>query len=301
MAVSRASGIDHFAHDALLLAALTSGDALEAADRARADAQVRDCAACAALLADLVAIRAATVELPAPRRRRDFRLTEADAARLRPAGWRRVLVAFGSPRARLAGPASLGLATLGIAGLLLATVPTALVAERSGAIATGAEANGAAVAAAPAATAAPAPTPPPVPAPTPAGAETAAPFGGAQVAETPGAASFKVAPLLPVATAAPSVAASAEAPPRAASPATGVAVAPDAGASSATVAGSPGDLARAEAGTPTAGALAAAQTAIPTSHGESGPPWLAMTSAVLLATGLVLGVLRLAGRRATSR
>ena len=299
MAVSRTPGIDHSAHDALLLAALASGDALEAADRARADAQVRDCASCAALLSDLVAIRAATVELPVPRRRRDFRLTEADAVRLRPAGWRRILVAFGSPRARLAGPASLGLATLGIAGLLLATVPMAPLAERSGAIATSADANGAAVAAAPAATAAPAPTPPPVPVPTPAAAETAAPFGGAQVAETPGAESLKIAPLLPGVTAAPSAAASAEAPPRAASPTTGIAVAPNASASSATVAGSPGDLARAEAGTPAA--AAAAQTALPTSPGEPGPPWLAMTSAVLLAAGLVLGGLRLAGRRATSR
>jgi hypothetical protein len=125
MAVSRTSTTDHAAHDGLVLAALASGDVLEPADRARADALVRDCPECARLLADLQAIRAAIVDLPAPHRRRDFRLTDADAARLTPSGWRRILAAFGSPRARLTGPAALGLATLGIAGILFASVSSA--------------------------------------------------------------------------------------------------------------------------------------------------------------------------------
>ncbi len=125
MAVSRTSTADHAAHDALLLAALASGDVLEPADHTRADDLVRDCPECALLLADMTAIRAATADLPAPPRRRDFRLTDADAARLRPSGWRRILAGFGSPQARLTGPAALGLATLGVAGLLFATIPSA--------------------------------------------------------------------------------------------------------------------------------------------------------------------------------
>jgi hypothetical protein len=41
------------------------------------------CAGCAALLGDLEAIRGALPALPVPPRRRDYRLTDEDAARLR--------------------------------------------------------------------------------------------------------------------------------------------------------------------------------------------------------------------------
>ena len=121
MAVSRTSA-DHAAHDELMLAVFASGDDLPAEDLARVEAQVRECAACALVVADLRAIQAATVDLPAPPRRRDFRLTEADAARLHQGRWRRLLAGFGSPRDRVSGPAAAGLATLGIAGILLVGV-----------------------------------------------------------------------------------------------------------------------------------------------------------------------------------
>jgi hypothetical protein len=117
MAVSRTSA-DHAAHDELILAVLASGDDLPAEDLARAEAQVRDCAECALVVSDIRAIRAATADLPAPPRRRDFRLTEADAARLRQGRWRRLLAALGSPRDRITGPAAAGLATIGVAGIL---------------------------------------------------------------------------------------------------------------------------------------------------------------------------------------
>ena len=81
------------------------------------------CPACAELLADLRAIATATAALPAPRRTRDFRLTDADAARLRPAGWRGLVARFGSPSFAFTRPLAAGLATLGIAGLLFATIP----------------------------------------------------------------------------------------------------------------------------------------------------------------------------------
>ena len=83
-----------------------------------AAALVATCASCAALHRDLRAIAAALPELPAPRRTRDFRLTPAQAASLRPAGWRRILAPFAGPRFAFAAPLGSGLAALGIAGIL---------------------------------------------------------------------------------------------------------------------------------------------------------------------------------------
>ena len=67
---------------------------------------------------------AATAGLPAPRRTRDFRLTDADAARLRQTRWRRLLGRFGDPRLAFTRPLATGLVTLGIAGLVLASAPS---------------------------------------------------------------------------------------------------------------------------------------------------------------------------------
>lgn len=100
-----------------LIVALDAGD-LAGADRARADVLVASCGGCAALAADLAAIRGTLVTLPAPARRRDYRLTPEDAARLRPAGWRRAIDWLGAPRSTVR-PLATGLTALGIAGLLL--------------------------------------------------------------------------------------------------------------------------------------------------------------------------------------
>jgi len=113
----------HATHDELLLAAFAAGDDLAAADAARATALDVDCPSCAALVADIRDLMAATATLPAPDRRRDFRLTDADAARLRPAGWRGFVAAFGDARLAFTGPLAAGLVTVGIAGLLLAITP----------------------------------------------------------------------------------------------------------------------------------------------------------------------------------
>ena len=83
------------------------------------------------LFRDLQALQVATRALPAPVRRRDFRLTEADAARLhRPSrlawldsGWRAWLQWLAGPRFAFSQQLGTGLAALGIAGLLFATVP----------------------------------------------------------------------------------------------------------------------------------------------------------------------------------
>ena len=147
---------DHAAHDLLLVAA--------AADRnGQLPAALADCPDCRALHADLVALAAAVPHAALPARPRAYPLSPADAARLRPAGWRRWLAAIGTSRDAVTRPLALGLTTLGIAGLLVATVPGALpFAASSGAApapdarvsveAAGPVDNGETVAGAPAAT-----------------------------------------------------------------------------------------------------------------------------------------------------
>lgn len=114
--------VDHGRHDRFLVASLLDPD-LSAEVRARAQAQVAACSACAELLADLRAIAAATASLPVPPRRRDFRLSPEDARRLRPRGIRRLVAAFGAPRLAVLRPLGAAMATLGLAGLLLSATP----------------------------------------------------------------------------------------------------------------------------------------------------------------------------------
>lgn len=71
----------HAGHDPVAIAGLLDGDAA-ASDRALAEVLVVTCAECAALHADLLILSSATRALPMPPRRRDFRLTAADATRL---------------------------------------------------------------------------------------------------------------------------------------------------------------------------------------------------------------------------
>ena len=111
----------HAAEHAPAIAALQAGD-LAGPERVRAEALLADCPACAALHADLVTLRAAVRAMPAPPRRRDFRLTDADAARLRPSPWRRLVGWLAAPRSTVR-PLATGLATLGIAGLVLTSLP----------------------------------------------------------------------------------------------------------------------------------------------------------------------------------
>ena len=122
----------HDSHDLGLVARAAAGD-LVGSEAVIASDLLASCDACASLASDLRAIAAATRELgaaslraattPAPR---DFRLTEADAARLRrrgPFGLGR-LVGRDRRRARGLGGA---LAALGVAGLLVSTGMPALL------------------------------------------------------------------------------------------------------------------------------------------------------------------------------
>jgi len=117
------AGNAHAGHDLELVARAAVGD-LDARAAIVARDRLSTCEACAALAAELRAIVAATRELGAAglaapsHAPRDFRLTEADAARLRRVGviGRAVPSAWFAGRARGLGPA---LATLGLVGLLV--------------------------------------------------------------------------------------------------------------------------------------------------------------------------------------
>jgi anti-sigma factor RsiW len=114
---------DHALHDPIMVASLADHSLAEG-ERAAAEALVASCSTCADLHADLLALRAATREMPTPERRKDFTLTEGDAARLRSGGWRRFASILGTSRDALSRPLAIGLTTLGLAGLLLTSIPS---------------------------------------------------------------------------------------------------------------------------------------------------------------------------------
>ena len=113
----------HADHDPILVAALAADD-LAGADRDLALELTRTCADCALLHDDLRALARATASAPPPiaMPARDFRLTPADAARLRPGGWRRFVETLSGARSGLSGTLGVGLATLGIVGLLIGNI-----------------------------------------------------------------------------------------------------------------------------------------------------------------------------------
>lgn len=115
----------HDTHDRELIAAHAAGD-LEGRALATAADLLATCSDCAELHADLRAIATATARVPARPRTRDFRLTPADAARLRPGGWRRLVAAFSAPRLAFTAPLGGGLAALGLAAILVAAAPGAV-------------------------------------------------------------------------------------------------------------------------------------------------------------------------------
>jgi len=115
----------HATHDLTWIAALAARDhGLEPAELAQAQANLETCDACTDVYADLVTLAAAVPIAAVPARPRSYTLTPADAARLRPAGWRRFLRTIGSARDGITFPLAMGLTTIGIAGLLVATLPT---------------------------------------------------------------------------------------------------------------------------------------------------------------------------------
>jgi hypothetical protein len=185
----------HESHDLLLVAASAADDA-SPADRERALTLVETCTDCATLAADIRAIASATAVLPAPVRPRDFRLTEADAARIRPTGWRRALRSLAGPRLAFTRPLAAGLTTLGLVGVIVTSVPMGMFSAATGGAASGPGGDSGAAAQAPAAT-------PPAEYSTPAAASPASSAASAEDRSLGSArASATAAALQPLATAA---------------------------------------------------------------------------------------------------
>ncbi len=127
---SRLSGVmtdihRHASHDTLLVASLADHSSA-GPERDRATALVESCTLCAGLHDDLIALSAAIRDMPTPPRPRAYTLGPADAARVRPSGWRRLIAGIGTARDGFSRPLAVGLTTLGLAGLLVATVPSIL-------------------------------------------------------------------------------------------------------------------------------------------------------------------------------
>ena len=257
------SHVPHERHDLELVVAYAADD-LDGSDRADAQALVDGCPDCALLVSDLRAIAAATVTLPTPPRRRDFRLSPEDARRAR--GWsaRRLF-----DRVGLVPSLGAGLAAIGLAGLLLASIPGSGAPSFGAATTESLPGSAAGAAAAPGAVA---------------GTAIPAPLSGAAPASSSGATAAPlpdiVAPggVLPSASAAPSAAASAvTAPAPSASARTSKAAAPQAGPS-----------------TPLAGTQPLPGSASATS---GGPSPLADVSLGAIVVGIVLLVLGFVRRR----
>jgi hypothetical protein len=112
--------VDHARHDLELIARVAAGDG-SAADARSAAALREACADCRSLDADLRALAAATRALRgavAPAAPRDFRLTAADAARLRQRGLGRLFGRRGSTSTRGMGRFGGGLVAIGLVGLV---------------------------------------------------------------------------------------------------------------------------------------------------------------------------------------
>jgi anti-sigma factor RsiW len=130
----------HAQHDVELIAAIVDVDpAMPPADRERGERQLTACADCSRLHADLLALRTAVASASVPARPRDLTLSEADAARLRPRGWRQALAFLGSARDGFSRPLALGLTTFGLVALLVTSIPAGLLGGAATGGATGAD------------------------------------------------------------------------------------------------------------------------------------------------------------------
>lgn len=105
---------DHAQHDALLVAQLAAGDALEAGQQAQAAWLVANCGACAQLAADLRAVSGAVAWEPVPRRHRDLRISPEQAVRARGGVLDRFVRRLAMPQSSTLRPAAAGVMSLGL-------------------------------------------------------------------------------------------------------------------------------------------------------------------------------------------
>lgn len=110
------SGADHQSHERLLLIRLAADD-LSGAERPAAEALRAGCKECAALVRDVERIARATADLPAPSRRRDFRISGEQARIARGTVIGRLLERLAAPSLGILQP--LGAAAVAIGFLLV--------------------------------------------------------------------------------------------------------------------------------------------------------------------------------------
>jgi hypothetical protein len=115
----------HRLHDRLLIARAV-GEDLDPLDRAAADALLEACTGCRVLAAELRALRFSASELPAARRPRDFRLTQAQADRLRGGALQRFLAPLGGPAFGFLQPLAGAAIAIGLGLLVVTSIPLGL-------------------------------------------------------------------------------------------------------------------------------------------------------------------------------
>lgn len=114
---------DHAGHDRQLVVAFASGD-LPAEDVADAQALVARCRRCAALVDEIARISdAMRFDLVAPPRPRDFRISSADAERLRGSGLTRLMRRLASPRLQVLQPLAGAAMVVGLLLVAATAVP----------------------------------------------------------------------------------------------------------------------------------------------------------------------------------
>lgn len=104
----------HEQHDALLVSQLVAGDPLDDDRAAQARAWLSGCRECARLATDLRRLSTMVAGEPVPPRRRDFRLDDTTAERLRGNALTRLLRRSSWPRSAAWRPAAAGVLSLGL-------------------------------------------------------------------------------------------------------------------------------------------------------------------------------------------
>lgn len=116
------SPAEHARHDELLVARFAAHDELPGDERSMAARLVAECPACASLSADLAIIARAVALEAVPGRRRDFRISADQAARLRGSRLQRLLRRLALPEPALLRPAAAGVMSLGLLLVVVGTV-----------------------------------------------------------------------------------------------------------------------------------------------------------------------------------
>jgi hypothetical protein len=112
----------HRLHDRLLVARAV-GEDVDDLDQAAAAALFEACPDCRALAAQLRALRSTAASLPAARRPRDFRLSAAQAERLRGGMLRRLLEPLAGPTFGILQPLAGAVVAIGLGLLVVTSIP----------------------------------------------------------------------------------------------------------------------------------------------------------------------------------